>query len=155
MDDGVELRTGHDGHDGFEVRHAIGFQRGGVLRVAQITGPRHAQVAVEPRLALDPVDGGAAIPDFVRERIEFAVRFVTAARVLRDDVIAALGQPAQHEAVDQADRPAAQFAAIRRADQDRGEAAFRFGVVVIGRQRQAVLHFDGNVALDADGVRGG
>ena len=91
-EDAAKLRGGEDGHGGGELRRDARMRGGGPLRVAHVTDAPHADDAVAPRLARDPIERGLAVGGFVKKRIEFAVGVEATARALRDDVIAALGK---------------------------------------------------------------
>ena len=133
------------GGDVGEDRDQVGrVRRGGQhLRRADVGAAPHADPSVGVRERGRPLDGVEAVVGFVPERIELAFGVEPAAHVLPDHHVAGGGERTRL-----AD---AALPVVRRALEQRGEAAFRVGPVHVGHEGDAVagLHLDADLDLEA------
>ena len=132
-------------------RAQIVLIRNGPLRVSVGGSAPGREPAVEPRLALEPLERRDPVGALVAQRIVCSAGFVTAARSLDDRVVAArrpvMGKRAGAKLV-------LQSAAERNPHQDRRRFGERAWPVDVGAQHHPVRRRHGNAVLDADAMLG-
>ena len=130
--------AGDHGEDRLEVR--IVAQGGLPLHNAGVGAAHHADFAVRPRLACDPVQGVVAIHGLLGQGQEGAFGFVAPADVLHHHRVAALDEGLVV-------RCDVRALTVRRANQDSRDARGFRGKEDIGGKAHAIAHGDGHMQV--------
>ena len=121
------------------------------LGMAERGAAPHAEPAVEPRLARQPLQRLDAILALMTQRIERAARLEAPARSLHHDDVS----PARPEPADGVGRKAVpEGAAERNADENCRRRAVHLRPIDVGDEGHRVRRGQGHVAFDGDGVFG-
>ncbi len=140
-----ELREAHVDRERPQIRPRL---RGdGPLGVAQVTGPHHRELAVEPGLFTEPLHRGEPVLALVVEGVEHPAGAERPAATLHHHLKPALreGPP-----VDQAPQP---LAAVRRPHQDGGQSVRVPRRVPVREEHHPVRHPGRQIAVNLDSVR--
>ena len=132
--DVAEVGGDHPGRH--RAQRPVARRGGRPLRPPEVGVAEHADGPGAPRLRGDPVERVVAVGDLGAERRQLAVGAQLAPHVLRDDGVAALGEPSRdgrHEAL-------VAGLVVRQPGQQHRPAPARARQVDVGRQPDAVSH---------------